>query len=429
MKTSQISLKNNFTPYPETRDSGIDWIGKIPKEWKIEPLKRIAPFISRGNSPEYVESSNTKVISQACIYWGGLKLSKVKYDSRSNIDFLKGKVLSHDLLMNSTGTGTLGRIAAFTHKPGNYFADSHVTIIRTDHQRFSHAFLKYLFQTDLFQGYIYASSVSGSTNQIELSRERLKIVPVIFPPLKRQEIISSYLDEKIALVDQIIERKKRLIELLREKRTAVINDCMLHAAGEFTKIKHRVEMNPSRKSIKLNDLDSLVSFVPMEALSEHGELHLQKRKYSEVKEGFTYFEDGDVVLAKITPCYENGKAGVMHDLKHGFGFGTTEFLVLRPQKKILPEYLYFLIFSDRFRKLGEVEMRGTAGQKRVSNAFVKNYEFLLPEMEEQKKQVALLRKQTELIDGAVKTIEQSMKILQEFKSSLISSVVTGKIMV
>ena len=165
----------------------------------------------------------------------------------------------------------------------------------------------------------------------------------------------------------------------------------------------------------------------MEAISELGELQLQERKYKDVSSGFTYFRNGDVVLAKITPCYENGKAGVMKGLKNDFGFGTTEFMVMRPGNKILADYLYYVIFSDRFRKMGEVEMRGTAGQKRVTSSFVMNYELSIPDLKTQEKIVNELNKKMKMFDVAITKVETSILYLKEFKSSLISNVVTGKI--
>jgi restriction endonuclease S subunit len=104
-------------------------------------------------------------------------------------------------------------------------------------------------------------------------------------------------------------------------------------------------------------------------------------------------------------------------------------MVLRPKESIIADYLYYLVFSDKFRKSGEVEMRGTAGQKRVTSAFVRNYEFLLPDLGKQNKIVDLINEKTRLIDTTVKKIEQSIEVLKEFKSSLISNVVTGKVKV
>jgi type I restriction enzyme S subunit len=167
----------------------------------------------------------------------------------------------------------------------------------------------------------------------------------------------------------------------------------------------------------------------MEAISEFGKLELQERKYKDVSSGFTYFADDDVVLAKITPCYENGKAGVMKGLKNGFGFGTTEFMVMRPSNKILSSYLYYVIFSDKFRKMGEVEMRGTAGQKRVTSSFVMNYELSIPDIKTQEKIVTELDIKMQMFAIAIAKVENSIAYLKEFKTSLISNVVTGKIKV
>jgi type I restriction enzyme S subunit len=253
-------------------------------------------------------------------------------------------------------------------------------------------------------------------------------LPILIPDKETQQRIADFLDEKTKIIDELVAKKEKLIELLKEKRTAVINRAIIKASGKPSKIKSCIILNPN-KSSHLALKEECVSFVPMEALSENGVLKLQQKQYSEVKEGFTYFEDNDVVLAKITPCYENGKAGVMRGLLNNFGFGTTEFIVLRPNNKILPEYLYLLIFSDRFRKIGEVEMRGTAGQKRVTNSYVRNYEFTLPTIDNQHKIIEFINISSNTIIEAVEKINFQIEKLKEYRSSLIYSAVTGKIKV
>ena len=125
------------------------------------------------------------------------------------------------------------------------------------------------------------------------------------------------------------------------------------------KLKYVAQLNPTRRQ-KYKPRDK-VSFVPMEAVGEDGSLDIQERSLSEVSSGYTYFENNDVVLAKITPCFENGKATLMRNLKSGFGFGTTEFIVLRPGKDVNSKYLYYTVYSDSFRTPGINEMRGSAG--------------------------------------------------------------------
>ncbi|MCL9646863.1 restriction endonuclease subunit S [Pantoea eucrina] len=137
-----------------------------------------------------------------------------------------------------------------------------------------------------------------------------------------------------------------------------------------------------------------VTFLAMAAVSEKGEISSQEtRILHETKKGFTYFERGDVLLAKITPCFENGKATLTNNLNTQIGFGSTEFHVLRAiPDLILPEFIFYLIWNERFRLSAAKEMTGSAGQKRVSADYLKEYKFYLPSIFEQEKIVSALNK-------------------------------------
>ena len=151
--------------------------------------------------------------------------------------------------------------------------------------------------------------------------------------------------------------------------------------------------------IKTFQDDFMVSFVPMQNVSEEGTVDASIIKYyGEVKKGFTYFQENDVLFAKITPCMENGKGGIARNLKNGVAFGSTEFHVLRPNPNfMISSWLYYLTSWPEFRKECEKNMTGSAGQKRVPKTFLENYEIQLPELDEQRKIAAVLDKVSSLI--------------------------------
>ena len=124
----------------------------------------------------------------------------------------------------------------------------------------------------------------------------------------------------------------------------------------------------------------------MAAVSEKGSVDLtQTRLYEEVKTGFTYFSENDVLFAKITPCMENGKGAIMEKLINRVGFGSTEFHVMRPIEGISnPYWLYQILAFDKFRKDAAMNMTGSAGQRRVPASFLENYQIGLPPIELQK---------------------------------------------
>ncbi|MBD2207607.1 restriction endonuclease subunit S [Calothrix sp. FACHB-1219] len=153
------------------------------------------------------------------------------------------------------------------------------------------------------------------------------------------------------------------------------------------------DVNPTIPKELGNLLDNVVTFLPMAAVSEEGRITIpEERPIGEVIKGYRYFEQGDVLLAKITPCMENGKAVFVEDIPHKIGFGSTEFHVLRPSSEIDGRYLFYMLWNPIFRGIAERNMTGTAGQKRVPTDFLKRYKIPLPPLKEQRRIAAILDK-------------------------------------
>lgn len=153
------------------------------------------------------------------------------------------------------------------------------------------------------------------------------------------------------------------------------------------------EINPRRpRFLDLSD-DSLVTFVPMPAVSEVTASieRPETRTYAETKKGFTYFGNDDVLFAKITPCMENGKSAIATELCNDVGFGSTEFHVLRTNKKILlPKLLHYFIRQLSFRNFAKARMRGAVGQQRVPKDFLDDVKLPIPALSEQHRIVEIL---------------------------------------
>ena len=148
--------------------------------------------------------------------------------------------------------------------------------------------------------------------------------------------------------------------------------------------------------------DAEVSFVPMNDLGELVKYFepLDVRIFGEVVKSYTYFADGDVLCAKITPCFENGKLGVARELRNGVGFGSSEFVVMRTSGELLPEFLYYFLSRDAFREAGARVMSGAVGHKRVPNDYFENLSVPLPPLKEQKQIVAVLDQAFAALDRA-----------------------------
>lgn len=170
------------------------------------------------------------------------------------------------------------------------------------------------------------------------------------------------------------------------------NPLSLNQKNELKRLGECCILNPRRPNIALCDTDK-VSFIPMPAVNEDGYLvDMTDEEYGKVKKGFTYFENNDVLFAKITPCMENGKGAIVHGLTNGIGMGSTEFHVLRPINGISsPYWLLALTRMPIFRERAAKNMSGTGGQKRVSASYLDHFMVGLPAIEEQRRFEAIYK--------------------------------------
>ncbi len=192
-----------------------------------------------------------------------------------------------------------------------------------------------------------------------------------------------------------------------------------------SRLRFIATINPSKQEAFRLGKEAEVSFLPMEAIGDDGSLDLrQTRRIVDVESGYTYFAEGDLTIAKITPCFENGKGAIMRGLVQGIGFGTTELIVIRPGPGLDLKYAYYLSMSWTFRKLGEAEMYGAGGQKRVPDGFLRNFDFAWPPLEEQTEIAAFLDRETARIDSLITKYERLIELLGEKQQALISHAVT-----
>lgn len=170
--------------------------------------------------------------------------------------------------------------------------------------------------------------------------------------------------------------------------------------------------------------EDLISFVPMEDLGIGCKTFIptQERHFGDVSGSYTYFADGDVLLAKITPCFENGKLGIASDLKNGVGFGSSEFIVFRPDSLLSNEWLYYFLTRDSFRNEGAERMLGAVGHKRVSKEFIESYPIPIPPLPEQHRIVKILDEAFENIATAKANAEKSIQNARALFESHLDSI-------
>lgn len=198
------------------------------------------------------------------------------------------------------------------------------------------------------------------------------------------------------------------------------------AHWKLKRMRYAVQLNPSKAEVASLDREYEVSFLPMEAIGDDGSLNLDRtRPISEVEMGYTYFRDGDVTLAKITPCFENGKGALMVGMHHGIGFGTTELIVARPKlSEVSGSLLNWIFRSPNFREQGAASMYGAGGQKRVPDEFVRSLVWAFPPTDEQAAVAAFLNRETAKIDALIAEQEKLIALLAEKRQATISNAVT-----
>ena len=187
-----------------------------------------------------------------------------------------------------------------------------------------------------------------------------------------------------------------------------ITTAFAHTHYEVVRIADVCDVNPRKSELDELPATTRVSFVPMKDLAEDSSdfAPQEERALDEVRQGaYTFFRDGDVLVAKVTPCFENGKAGVARKLLNGIGFGSSEYYVLRPSEKLLPELLYHFITSPNFRAIATPAMTGTGGLQRVPKSIVEEFQIPLPPLEVQHQIVAEIEGYQKVIDGARQVLD------------------------
>jgi len=188
------------------------------------------------------------------------------------------------------------------------------------------------------------------------------------------------------------------------------------------------DINPKLdKSAFVDDVE--VSFVPMPAVDvETGKIDVsQKRKFGEVKKGYTPFKKGDVLFAKITPCMENGKMAVVPDLHNNIGFGSTEFHVLRYKQGVEPSFLYYFVSSKGFRFEAEHNMTGAVGQRRVPTIYLEKCSVPLPPSKEQQRIVSKLEELFSELDKGIEFFKTAREQLKVYRQAVLKHAFEGKL--
>jgi len=357
------------------------------------------------------------------------KKSKIKVKEASNLEdypfFTSGKkVLTHnDYLVDSENifmaTGGVAQVKYFKGK-SSYSTDTYCFTSKTNNLRFIFYFVKSiitLINQDYFKG----------VGLKHLQKKDFRNISIPIPPIKEQERIVAKIDDLFAKIDKAISLTEDSLKQSENLLPSVLKEVFENCGGDNMKLSEVSVIQPKKNEVK--DLDCEVSFVPMKFLNKKKIDFVPEsdRNISEVYKGYTYFQDGDILLAKVIPCFQNGKSGVAKGLTNGIGFGSSEFIVFRPYDFILQEWLYYNISSSDFLFEGNNNMSGAVGLKRLTKSFVSEWKIKVPDLKTQKKFIDRINKVSNQSTKTQSKLERKLAYLKQLKSSILSKAFKGEL--
>lgn len=262
------------------------------------------------------------------------------------------------------------------------------------------------------------ASPGGAGRNKTLGQAEFNHLKIPVPSLAHQRLTV----DALAAADRVIARTEDLIATKRKFKDGLA-DLLLTGKRRFPECETEwcqlsmgdlAKVNPTTP--KPRSLDTRVSFVPMANVSKGGGLTSpQIRPYCDVSSGLTAFQDGDILVAKITPCFENRKGALVRGLSNGYGFGTTELHVLRAKNSCSARFLFYVTMSEGFRSRGVANMTGSAGQRRVPTSFIRSYRIQVPSLQEQECIANVLW----TADRHIELLEKKLAAHRKFKRGLI----------
>jgi type I restriction enzyme S subunit len=430
-------MSTKLRPYPEYRDSGVDWLGRVPAHWDVVRNGRL--FVERNETgfpdlPILEVSLRTGVRVRDMD--GGRKqqmADRSKYKRAALGD------IAYNIMR--MWQGAVGVAPCDGLISPAYVVARPLTGVNS-------RFYAYLFRTTAYMREVDFASRGIVPDRNRLYWQYFKPLPSPAPPHNEQRRIADFLDAYAAQVQRLVLAKRKLLKAVHERNQLSLHELLVRGVNPAAKvassghiwlgdvpegwqiapIKQFAAINPPLGQAR-PPMNSDVVFLPMERIGTNAAVdYSERQKVRDVASGFTDFTSGDVILAKITPCFENGKSAWLADMPTTVGFGTTELHVLRPTERLRPELLLQWVRLDLFRQWGEQAMVGAAGQKRVPPRFVRDFVIAgSPSSEEQEaivKQAGILTKDHEQMR---KRILREIDLIVEYRDAMIAAIVTGRL--
>jgi type I restriction enzyme, S subunit len=428
-----IIFNMKYKTYPQYKPSGVEWLGDVPKHWEIKRLKNITNVISKGTTPstEGFEISFEGIIrfikAENIINDNISKYPEFLINEETNKALSRSILQEKDLLIVIAGA-TIGKVALLTKEfiPAN--TNQAVCFIRLKKKEMDR-FIWYYLRSDFIQNFITINSVQSAQPNISMGILSESILPL--PSLSEQKIIVRFLDHETGKIDILVAKKKRLIELLKEKRTALISRAVtqgldsnvkmkpsgvewlgdIPAHWEVKKLKYCFELitEKTENKTKIIALENIESWTG----------HFIETETEFEGDGIA-FEKNDILFGKLRPY-------LAKVLKTDFsGEAVGDFFVMRSHKTIDPDFSLYYLLSKGFIDMINGASFGSK-MPRVNWEFMGTVKISLPSLIEQQAIADFLGRETAKIDVLISKIETAVEKLTEYRAAIISAAVTGKI--
>ena len=418
------------------KDSGIEWIGEIPEGWRTINPKAL--FTQRKDKAQKGERQLTSSQQYGILYQDdymeltGSKVVTVEKD----FDILKHVEAGDFVISMRSFQGGL----EYSTKSGA-ISSAYVMLVPNLELVYPR-FYRWLLKSS-----VYIDALQRTTNMVRdgqaMRYSNFAQVRLFTLPLDEQKSRADFLDLECSSIDKILFETRSSIEEYKKLKQAVITQAVTKGVRgkremkdsgiewigeipvdwEISRIKYVSIFEPSCDFSKLTP-ETIITYSPMECI-KNGTFERRTSLYGNLAHTLTPFQNGDIVMAKVTPCFENGNIAIMNELQSGYGLGSSELFVFRPQN-INTRYLFYWLQNKLFVHQACATMTGTGGLKRISPSFVKNCNIHYPSTAEQTQIAAYLDTKCAKIDRLIAKKEQLVKELESYKKSLIYEVVTGK---
>ena len=359
--------------------------------YSIVPLKEVCDLV-RGvtySKKDEVQEGGHQVLRANNIVndTSTLGLSEIKLVSES-IKFSDDKKLQTNdifICMASGSKDHIGKVAFITSDTDYHFG-GFMGAVRAKLEHIEPAYLFYQLRHNRFNDYLREQIIGANINNLGT-----KLFYQFRLPLPSLEVQREIVAE-IEGYQRVIDGARAVIDNYRPQ-IVVDPEWPMVAIGKACVV------NPRKTELASLDGATTVSFVPMSDMGEN-DMYFDAKDYKNLQDvgsSYTYFKDNDVLIAKVTPCFENGKAGIAKDLSNGIGFGSSEFYVLRPTESVISQWIYLCTATPAFRGWATLQMTGTGGLQRVPRSVIENYKIPLPPLATQQEIVAEIEAEQSLV--------------------------------